>query len=93
MLTSAPSTPTLWRARIASLLDAAYQVRLTYEPIYRPVLDHCMSELLDSARLDRQVTRMMRDLEDLGREPERAARFDQIRDAIGIGVNLGSAAQ
>jgi len=35
----------------------------------------------------------MRDLEDLVREPERAARFDQIRDAIGTGVNLGSAPQ
>ena len=39
--------------RYELLLDAAYQVRLTYEPIYRPVLDHCMSELRDSARLGR----------------------------------------
>ena len=82
--------------RYELLLDPAYQVRLTYEPIYRRVLDHCMSELRDSAllgRLNRQVTRMMLELEDLVREPERAARFDQIREAIGTGVKLGSTPQ
>jgi len=63
--------------RYELLLDPAYQVRLTYEPIYRRVLEHCMSELRDSGRLgrlNRQVTRMMLELEDLVREPERAAR-------------------
>ncbi len=82
--------------RYELLFDAAYQVGLTYQPIYRRVLDHCMSELRDSAQLDRlnrQVTRMMLELEDLVPEEERAARFLQIREVIGTGVKLGSTPQ
>ncbi len=52
-----------------------------------------MSEFRDSTQLgdlNRQVTRMMLELEDLVPEKERAARFAQIREAIGTGVKLGS---
>lgn len=82
--------------RYELLFDPAYQVGLTYEPIYRRVLDHCMSELRDSTQrdgLNRQVTRMMLELEDLVPEEERAARFLQIREVIGTGVKLGSTPQ
>ncbi|MGH7387041.1 MAG: hypothetical protein ACREIZ_01105, partial [Candidatus Methylomirabilales bacterium] len=72
--------------RYELLFDPAYQVGLTHEPIYRRVLDHCMKELGDSPQrdgLNRQVTRMMLELEDLVPEEERAARFLQIREVIG----------
>ena len=78
------------------LFDPAYQVGLTHEPIYRRVLDHCMKELGDSPKrdgLNRQVTRMMLEIEDLVPEEERAARFLQIREVIGTGVKLGSTPQ
>jgi hypothetical protein len=55
-----------------------------------------MSELRDSTQrdgLNRQVTRMMLELEDLVPEEERAARFLQIREVIGTGVKLGSTPQ
>ena len=82
--------------RYELLFDPAYQVGLTYEPIYRRVLDHCMTELRDSTQLDRlnrQTTRMMLELEDLVPEEERPARFLQIREVIGTGVKLGSTPQ
>lgn len=80
--------------RYELLEDPAYQVGLTYQPIYRRVVDHCMSDLGESAvleRLNRQVTRMMLELEELVPEAERPARFAQIREVIGTGVNLGPA--
>jgi hypothetical protein len=76
------------------LTDPAYQVGLTNQPIYRRVVDHCMTEFRDSDRLaglNRQVTRMMLELEDLVPQKDRAARFVEIREAIGSGVRLGSA--
>lgn len=79
--------------RYELLVDPAYQVGLTYQPIYRRVVDRCMSEFRDSAQLDRlnrQVTRMMLELEDLVPEQERAARFVQVREAIETGVKVGS---
>jgi hypothetical protein len=79
--------------RYELLVDPAYQVGLTYQPIYRRVVDRCMGEFQDAAQLgplNRQVTRMMLELEDLVPENERAARFVQVREAIGTGVKVGS---
>ncbi|HET6923578.1 MAG TPA: hypothetical protein VFI16_10570 [Anaeromyxobacteraceae bacterium] len=79
--------------RYELLVDPAYQVGLTYQPIYRRVVDRCMNEFQDSARLgllNRQVTRMMLEIEDLVPEAERAARFLQVREAIGAAVKLDS---
>ena len=52
-----------------------------------------MKELGDPSRLERlnrQVTRMMQELEDLVPEAERATRFVQIREAIGNAIGIGS---
>ena len=68
------------------LFDPAYQVALTHEPLYRRVLDYCMTELQDRdqlQRVNRQVTRMMQELEELVPEGERAGRFLEIREVIG----------
>jgi hypothetical protein len=68
------------------LFDPAYQVALTHEPLYRRVLDYCMTELQDRdqlQRVNRQVTRMMLELEELVPEGERAGRFLEIREVIG----------
>lgn len=75
------------------LVDPAYQVGLTYQPIYRRVVDRCMSEFRDSAQLgdlNRQVTRMMLELEDLVPDQERPARFAEVRETIGAGLKVGS---
>jgi hypothetical protein len=82
--------------RYELLTDPAYQVGLTFQPIYRRAIDHCMSALGDPAQLDRlnrQVARMMLELEDVVAAEERPARFAQIREAIGTGVGLGSVPQ
>ena len=79
--------------RYQLLFDPAHQVGLTFQPIYRRVIDHCMSELRDSTQLDglnRQVTRMMLELEEVVPEQERAARFAKIQEVIGAGLKLGS---
>jgi hypothetical protein len=81
--------------RYQLLFDPAHQVALTFQPIYRRVIDHCMGELRDPARLadlNRQVTRMMLELEEVVPEPERAARFAKIQEVIAAGVKLDSAA-
>ncbi len=78
--------------RYELLFDAAYQVSLSYEPIYQRVLNHCMGALGDSTdlkSLNRQVTRMMLELEQLMPEGERPGRFLQIREVIGTGVKPG----
>ena len=75
------------------LFDPAHQVALTFQPIYRRVIDHCMGELRDANRLadlSRQVTRMMLELEEVVPEPERAARFAKIQEVIAGGVKLSS---
>jgi hypothetical protein len=82
--------------RYELLQDPAYQVGLTFQPIYRRVVDHCMSELRDPdelRRLNRQVTRMMLELEEVVPEAERATRFVEIREAIGSGVRIGQVPQ
>jgi hypothetical protein len=81
--------------RYQLLFDPAHQVGLTFQPIYRRVIDHCMGELRDPARLgdlNRQVTRMMLELEEVVPEPERAARFAKIQEVIAAGVKLDSTA-
>ena len=78
--------------RYELLVDPAYQVGLTYEPVYHRILDHCMGELRDPAQLkslNRQVTRMMLELEELVPEEERPGRFLQIREVIGTSLGFG----
>lgn len=78
--------------RYEALADPAYQVGLTYQPIYPRVLDHCMRELSDPSRLaslNRQVARMMLELETVVPEAERPARFARIQETIGTAVKLG----
>ena len=77
--------------RYELLFDPAHQVGLTYQPMYRRAVDRCMTELGDRlGHLNRQVTRMLLELEDLVSEGERAARFARIRETIGAGVTLDS---
>ena len=74
------------------LFDPAYQVGLTTQPIYPRLLDSCMGTLRDSARLEglnRQVTRMMLELEELVPDGERPHRFLEIREIIGAGLKFG----
>jgi hypothetical protein len=78
--------------RYELLVDPAYQVGLTYEPPYHRVLDHCMGEPGDPARLtnlNREVTKMMLELEEHVAEEERPGRFLQIRKVIGTGLGFG----
>ncbi len=78
--------------RYELLFDPAYQVGLTYERLYQRVLDHCMGEPQGSNQirsLNRQVTRMMLELEELLPDDERPARFLQIREVIGTGLKFG----
>lgn len=79
--------------RYEALADPGYQVGLTYQPIYRRVLDHCMIELRDLSRLaplNRQVTRMMLELDAVVPEKERPTRFAQIQETIGTALKLGA---
>ncbi len=74
------------------LIDPAYQVSLTQQPIYRRVLAYCMGEVRDPdqlRRLNRQVTKMMLELEEVLPDDERQARFRNIREVIGNGLKLG----
>lgn len=74
------------------LLDPAYQVGLMNHPIYHRALGYCMGELKDPERLkslNRQVTRMMLELEELVPEGERPGRFGEIREVIGTGLKFG----
>ena len=84
-------TRLLLTERYELLFDPAYQVGLTYEPIYHRVLAHCMGELSDSGALknvNRQITRMMLELEELLPDGERPARFRDIREVIETGLKL-----
>jgi hypothetical protein len=74
------------------LFDPAYQVSLTHQPIYRRVLAYCMGEVRDPDQLrglNRQVTKMMLELEEILPDDERQARFRKIREVIGNGLKLG----
>jgi len=90
-------TRLLLTERYELLFDPAYQVGLTYEPIYHRVLAHCMGgELSDSGALksvNRQITRMMLELEELLPDGERPARFRDIREVIGTGLKLAPIAE
>lgn len=79
-------TRLLLTERYDLLIDPAYQVALTHEPIYHRALNYCMTqfEKLDQfQRITRQVTRMMLELEDLVPEDERAGRFLEVQEVIG----------
>jgi hypothetical protein len=78
--------------RYDRLFDPTYQVGLTNEPTYHRLLDHCMGQLrpLDELRsLNREVTRMMLELEEMVPDAERPVRFLAIREVIGTGLKLG----
>jgi hypothetical protein len=80
--------------RYELLFDPAYQVGLTYQPIYQRVLDRCMRELRnadDLQNLNRQVTRMMLELEEMVPDVERPGRFLAIREVIGTGLRFAPA--
>jgi hypothetical protein len=80
--------------RYELLFDPAYQVGLTHQPIYQRVLDRCMMELPnaeDLKRLNREVTRMMLELEQMVADAERPGRFLAIREVIGTGLRLAPA--
>jgi len=77
--------------RYELLVDPAYQVGLMRQPIYQRVLDRCMMGLRnadDLRSLNRQVTRMMLELEEIVPETERPGRFLAIREVIGTGLHL-----
>jgi hypothetical protein len=80
--------------RFELLFDPAYQVGLTHQPLYQRVLDRCMRELRkadDLQSLNRQVTRMMLELEEMVPESEKAGRFLAIREVIGSGLRFAPA--
>jgi hypothetical protein len=76
--------------RYELLFDPVHQVGLTHEPVYRRILARCMGEDPDQLkRLNRQVTKMMLELEERLPEGERPARFRDVRDVIGNDLKLG----
>jgi hypothetical protein len=80
--------------RYELLFDPAYQVGLTHQPIYQRVLDRCVTELQnadDLKNLNRQVTRMMLELEEMVPDAERPGRFLAIREVIGTGLRFAPA--
>jgi len=82
--------------RYELLFDPAYQVGLTHQPLYQRVLDRCMMELRnadDLQSLNRQVTRMMLELEEMVPDAERPGRFLAIREVIGTGLRLAPATE
>ena len=77
--------------RYELLFDPAYQVGLTNAPIYHRVLEHCMTQLRaphEVSNLNRQVTRMMLELEEVVADAEKPGRFLEIREVIGNGLKL-----
>ena len=74
------------------LFDPAYQVGLLREPLYRRVLARCMGDDPEQLkRLNREVTKMMLELEEILTDDERPARFRDIREVIGNGLKLAIA--
>ncbi len=77
--------------RYELLFDPAYQVGLIYEPTYARLLAHSVGGLGETEQLrslNRQVTRLMLELEELVPGDERSARFLSIREVIGKGLKL-----
>jgi hypothetical protein len=77
-----------------ALFDPAYQVGLARQPIYSRVLDHCLRQVTGAGTdelksVNRQVTRMMLELEEIVPDAERPARFREIRDVIGAALRFG----
>jgi len=84
----------LLTGRYGLLFDPAYQVGLMHQPIYQRVLDRCMMEPRNSEdlrSLNRQVTRLMLELEEMVPEPQRPGRFLAIREIIGTGLRVAPA--
>jgi hypothetical protein len=82
--------------RYELLFDPAYQVGLTNEPTYHRALDHCMAQLRgphELSDLNRQVTRMMLELEEVVPDAGKPGRFLEIREVIGSGLKLGRTPQ
>ena len=78
--------------RYEFLFDPAYQVGLADQPIYPRVVNHCLRQFGDGAQLrslNREVTRMMLELEELVPEGERPNRYLKIREVIGTGLKFG----
>lgn len=77
--------------RYELLFDPAYQVGLMHKAVYRRVLARCIGEDPNELkRLNRQVTKMMLELEEILPDGERPARFRDIREVIGNGLKLGA---
>jgi hypothetical protein len=79
-------TRLLLTERYDLLFDPAHQVALTIEPMYQRVLNYSMTQLGDMEQLqkvNRHVTRMMLELEDLVPEADRARRFLEVQEVIG----------
>ena len=79
-------TRLLLTERYDLLFDPAHQVALTIEPMYQRVLNYSMTQLGDMEQLqkvNRHVTRMMLELEDLVPEADRASRFLEVQEVIG----------
>ncbi len=78
--------------RYELLFAPAYQGGLMPQPIYGRVLKHCLGELRDTASLEslnRQVTRMMLEIEEVVPEGERPGRFLEIREVIATALKFG----
>ena len=89
-------TRLLLTERYELLFDPAHQVALMHEPLYRRLVDYCMMEVQDREhlqRVNRQVTRMMLELEQLVPEGERPGRFLDIQEVIGKIVKIEPTAE
>jgi len=89
-------TRLLLTERYELLFDPAHQVALTHAPLYRRLLDYCMMKVQDREhlqRVNRQVTRMMLELEQLVPEAERPGRFLDVQEVIGKIVKIEPTAE
>jgi hypothetical protein len=83
----------LWLTeRYELLFDPAYQIGLMHQAVYQRALDRCMTgpgNPEELRELNRQVTRMMLELEEMVPDAERPARFLTIREVLGTGLRIG----
>ncbi len=89
-------TRLLLTKRYELLFEPAHQVALTHEPLYRRLLDYCMMKVQDREqlqRVNRQVTRMMLELEQLVPEAERPGRFLDVQEVIGKMLKIDPTAE